>query len=257
MARATLYTIPGSHPAMAVRLMLERKGIEYRRVDLLPVISRGVLFALRFPAVTVPALRIDGERLSGSRAISQALDRIRPEPPLFPADPAARVAVEDAERWGEEVLQPAARRVLWAALDRDREAMASFAAGAHLGVPIDLAIKTSAPIIWAEKRINDVTDGRVRADLAALPGHLRRIDDWLADGTLGDHNAADYQIATSLRLLMTLADLRPAIERRPAGKLALELVPELPGHVDPILPSAWLEPLAAAGDSENASASPA
>ena len=52
MARATVYVIPGSHPALAVRGMLEHKGIDYRRIDLIPVVSRGVLKALRFPGVT-------------------------------------------------------------------------------------------------------------------------------------------------------------------------------------------------------------
>ena len=47
MSRATLYVIPGSHPAVAARRMLEHKGIEYKRIDLMPVISRGVLKALR------------------------------------------------------------------------------------------------------------------------------------------------------------------------------------------------------------------
>jgi hypothetical protein len=37
---AKLYTIPGSHPAMAARRMLELKEIPYKRVDLMPVISR-------------------------------------------------------------------------------------------------------------------------------------------------------------------------------------------------------------------------
>ena len=31
---ATLYVIPGSHPAMVARRMLELKGIPYKRVDL-------------------------------------------------------------------------------------------------------------------------------------------------------------------------------------------------------------------------------
>ena len=58
-------------------------------------------------------------------------------------------------------------------------------------------------------------------------------------------NAADLQIATSLRLLMTLEDLRPAIEGRPAGELAMRVVPDFPGNAPPILPPAWLEPLRA------------
>ena len=32
-----LYNIPGSHPAMAVQLMLQHKGIPYKRTDLFPV----------------------------------------------------------------------------------------------------------------------------------------------------------------------------------------------------------------------------
>jgi hypothetical protein len=46
-----------------------------------------------------------------------------------------------------------------------------------------------------------------------------------------------------VRLLMTLDDVRPAIESRPAGELAMRMVPEFPGRVGPTLPAAWLEPL--------------
>jgi hypothetical protein len=42
---------------------------------------------------------------------------------------------------------------------------------------------------------------------------------------------------------MTLDDLRPLIEDRPAGKLADRVIPEYPGRTPPILPAAWLEPL--------------
>ncbi len=45
---------------------------------------------------------------------------------------------------------------------------------------------------------------------------------------------------------MTMADLRPAIEARPAGAHALRVVPKFAGEVPPILPSAWLEPLRSA-----------
>jgi glutathione S-transferase len=245
MARATLYVIPGSHPAMAARRMLEAKGIDYRRVDLMPVISRAVLKAMRFPGVTIPGLRIDGQRITGSLNISRALDRIQPDPPLFPAEPERRVLVEDAERWGDEILQNAVRRILWNAIKRDKEPLRSYAEGARLGIPIGLAVATAAPIIAAEIRINDADDPAVQADLAAFPGWLDRIDGWIADGTLGgpEPNAADLQIAASLRLAMTLEDLRPAIAARPAGELAMRLVPDFPGHAPPALPAAWLEPL--------------
>jgi glutathione S-transferase len=44
-------------------------------------------------------------------------------------------------------------------------------------------------------------------------------------------NAADLQIAPTLRLLMTLEDLRPLIEDRPAGQLAMRLFPQADGHM--------------------------
>ncbi len=56
-------------------------------------------------------------------------------------------------------------------------------------------------------------------------------------------NAADLMLAPSLRLLMSLDDLRPAIESTPAGEMALRFVPDFPGRIPPVLPAAWLEPL--------------
>jgi glutathione S-transferase len=243
--QATLYVVPGSHPSMTARRMLELKGIPYRRVDLMPVISRGVLTVLRYPGRTVPSLTLDGRKLTGSREIGRALDRAVPEPPLLPAEEEARAAVEAAEAWGEEILQPVVRRILWNAVKRDRSCLRSFAEGARLGIPIDLAIRTAAPIVAAEARMNHADDLTVRADLAALPGHLQRIDDWLGEGVLGAEppNAADLQIGASLRLAMTLDDLRPAIEGRPAGELAMRAVPVFPGCVAPVLPASWLEEL--------------
>jgi glutathione S-transferase len=247
VARATLYVIPGSHPSMTARLMLERKGIDYRRVDLMPVVSKAALRALRFRGVTVPALRIDGSRVQGSRAIARELDRIAPDPPLYPVDPERRLAVEEAERFGDEELQAPARRIVWWCLRRNREPLRSFAADARLGLPIGLAVKTAAPIVAASARFNKASDENVRADLAALPAMLDKVDAWIADGTLGgaEPNAADLQIATSVRLLETLDDLRDFVAQRPAGQLAERVVPDLPGHVPPTLPLEWLAPVRA------------
>jgi glutathione S-transferase len=225
-------------------LMLDRKGIPYKRVDLMPVISKGLLRAMRFPGNTVPALKLDGERVQGSREIARELDRLRPEPPLFPADPDLRVKVEEAEAWGD-TFQQKPRRFSWWALKRDRAPMASYAEGARLGVPVGLAVKTGGPIVSAAARLNEATDENVRADLASLPADLDRIDQWIADGVMGggEPNAADFQIAPSVRLAMTLDDLRPYIEQRPAGRLAMQVIPDFPGRTPPVLPPEWLEPL--------------
>ena len=245
--KATLYVIPGSHPAMAARKMLELKGIEYKRVDLMPVISRAALKAMRFPGVTIPSLRLGDRKLTGSRDISRALDEVRPEPPLFPSDPDQRAKVEEAEVWGEQVLSDGVRRIFWNAIKRDREPLRSYAEGARLGIPIGVAVKTAAPIVAAELRINGVNDPAVQRDLADFPGWLDQVDAWIEDGTLGGEspNAAAFQIAGALGLARTLDDLRPAIDPRPAGALTTRLMPDFPGRAAPVLPAEWLAPLRA------------
>lgn len=247
--KATLFTIPASHPGWTARLMLERKGIAYKRVDLIAVASKGILRAAGFPRVTVPALQIDGRRVQGSREIARELDRLRPEPPLLPADHELRVRVEEAEAWGDEVLQGVARRIVWGVLKRDRKPIRSYLEGARLGVPTSVAAATSAPIVALSARFNKATDPLVRADLASLPALLDRVDAYIAEGVIGadEPNAADLQIAPSVALLMTVGDVRPAIEGRPAAELAEQLVPAFPGHAPPVLPAEWLAPLRPTG----------
>ena len=242
---ARLFVIPASPPSITAALMLERKGIPYRRTDLLPAISKPVLRAAGFPGVTVPALRIDGARVQGSRPIARELERRVPEPPLFPAGPEARAAVEEAERFGDEELQHPVRQLLWWGLRHDREPLRSYSEGARIGLPIGLAMKTAAPIVAISARLNEADDANAQAALLALPVLLDRVDALIAAGTIGgaEPNAADLQIATSIGLAMTMADLLPAIEGRPAAALAERIVPDYPGHTPPVFPAAWLDPL--------------
>jgi glutathione S-transferase len=242
---ARLYVIPASHPSFTAELMLQRKGIPYKRTDLLPVISKGVLRAVGFPRNTVPAIKIDGTKVQGSRPIARELERLRPQPPLFPADAEQRAAVEEAERFGDEELQHPIRQILWWSIKRDRKPLRSYSEGAKIGLPIGLAMKTAAPIVAFSARFNEADDDNVKRDLAALPALLDRVDDLIAKGIIGGEqpNAADFQIAPSIGLALTLDDLKPAIEGRPAGELARRLVPNYPGKTPPILPPAWLEQL--------------
>jgi glutathione S-transferase len=214
-----LYVVPGSHPCAAVEVALRLKSIEYKRVDLLPL-SQLAMGPLRYGGNTVPGLRIDGERLAGSRTIMRRLDALVPEPSLLPplSDAVARARVLEAERWGDEVLQAVPRRILDAAFLRDPACIESYAGDAKLPLPRAMlrpALPLTAKLMG---RRNKADDGKARADLAALPAQLDHIDAWIADGVLGGEqpNAADLQIGSSIRLLMTIADVRPMIEGPPA-----------------------------------------
>ncbi len=246
---ARVYTIPGSHPGTAAQLMLAHKGIAFKRTDLMPVVSKGALRAFGFPRNTVPALKIDGVRTQGSREIARELDRLRPEPPLFPEDAGKRTAVEEAERFGDEELQHPVRQMIWWCLRKDMSPLVGFSEGAKLGIPINsVTVKSSAPLVMLSARFNESTDANTRDALAALPGLLDTVDAAIAAGTIDGEelNAADFQIAPSVRLAMTMADLRPAIEARPAGKHALRVVPNFHGEIPPIFPAPWLEGMSAA-----------
>jgi glutathione S-transferase len=249
--QAKLYVILGSHACRTGMLMLEHKGIEYERVELPtglhPFLLRLHGFAgnpaafRRFddrprPVLvtadrmgTVPALRIDGQRVKRNREIARYLESVRPDPPLFPADPDRRLAVEEAERWGDEVFQMAVRRLGLAGLRHGPDSLSNPGGDGRLG-----------PLLWRQPALRRVgarliavfvfgANARAEAELlAALPEMLDRIDGWVEAGVLnGDElNAADFMIAPSLALLTYHPDLRQEIERRPAIRLLDRLLPE-------------------------------
>lgn len=231
-----LFIVHGSHPCTTVELALQRKGIDYKVVELIPPAHAAVARVL-FGRRTVPAIRFDGgEKVSGSRAILRRLDELQPDPPLLPADPELRARVLAAEQWGDEVFQPVLRTILWPALAKRPDAVPSFQRGSRLPALPTPVIKTLAPAITAaEQRLNDTDFGAAEQALRDLPGQLDHIDGLIADGVLGgdEPNAADLQIATTLRLLMTIGDVRPLIEGRPCAAWARRITPEPAGAVPP------------------------
>jgi glutathione S-transferase len=240
--RLKLYVQPGSHPWAAVEAALALKGINYDRVDLLPL-SQMLIGPLRYGGITVPGVRLGGERVLGSRAIMRRLDLMAPEPALLPPPgTAAREEVLEAERWGDEVFQAMPRRIINVAFRRRPGAMESYADDAHLPLPTGLMRPTLPLMSRLLVLRNRASDEGARADLLALPGQLERIDGWIAGGVLGGEqpNAADLQIGGTIRLLLSVRDLAPLIESRPSGAL-VRYFPPMSGRVEAgVLPAAWI-----------------
>ena len=243
-----LYVIPGSHPSKAAELMLEHKGIPFKRVDLVTAMHKPSLKLLGFSGNTVPAMKSDGRKIQGTREISAALDEIKPEPQLLPSD-----AVREAERWGDEELQSVPRRLAWWALlhlsgkERTEAARLSLQ-GYRVGMPIGVAARTVLPIAKIAAGYNHSTDENVKADLAALPSLIDRVDALIAEGVIGGDqpNAADFQIGTSVRLLLAYEDLKPYVEGRPAADHARRIVPDYNAAFPKVFPAEWLPSPAAA-----------
>jgi glutathione S-transferase len=246
----TLYVIPGSHACRSGMLMLEHKGVPYRRVDFVtlthPLMSRlhgfdaggqtrsaagkrtwGLRLGDRLG--TVPALAADGNRISTNHGIARFLDDRHPEPPLFPDDPEQRAAIERVEQWANEELQMASRRILGAAMTRDPAGMSRRTADGRLGY-----------LLYKRARVRRLVMPRLfggtfaigpdpnRDPVAELPAMLDKIDAWIGEGVLGGErlNAADFMVAPCLALILYRPDVVPLFEGRPAQELVDRLLPE-------------------------------
>ncbi len=246
-----LYWMAISHPSAAARKMLELKRVEYDVVEVRPLNQRLHVRLAGFRAGTVPALKLDGRKVQGTRAIARALDERWPDPPLFPDDPALRARVEEAERWGEEELQPVPRRLFRYGVARDPGLRRRVLASQRLPAPGLLALALKPPMAYYARTIESdgrrATEAGVRADLAALPAMLARVDRLLADGTLSldPPNAATLQILVTVRLLEEFADLRDLVRAHACAAPARELYANYGAGPPRFLDPAWLEPVGA------------
>jgi glutathione S-transferase len=249
---AVLYFMSISHPSQAARKMLDLKGVEYESVDVLPLNQRIHLRLAGFRGGTVPALKLDGQRIQGSRRIARRLDERWPEPPLLPADPALRERVEEAERWGDEQLQPIPRRLFRYGVACNPQLRHWVVRNQRLPIPALSAQAIRPAVQWYARTLEAdgrrATDAGVRADLAALPALLDHVDRLLGDGTLAldPPNAAALQIMASVKLMGGLADLAELVSSHQCAEPARELFPHYRAELPPFLDPAWLEPVRSA-----------
>src|SRR5581483_8192578 len=89
MAALVLWHLPVSNYNEKARWALDHKGLPHvRRAAVAGPHSR---IAQRLTGgKTFPVLVVDGEAVGDSTRIIERLERMRPDPPLYPADPEAR-----------------------------------------------------------------------------------------------------------------------------------------------------------------------
>jgi maleylpyruvate isomerase len=105
-----VHRIPYSTNVERIALAAARKGLEVTWVDHLAADRSGLIAVSGQPLAPVAELP-DGRVLADSPAILRELERLWPEPPLWPADPSAAALADVLVEWFNECWKPAPNRI--------------------------------------------------------------------------------------------------------------------------------------------------
>lgn len=114
-----LYQFELSQYSEKVRLILDYKGLPYRKIEVIPGIGQVELFQMTGQR-KVPVLKDGSQIVADSTEIAKYLDRKYPERPLIPIEPKQRGLCLLIEEWADESIGIKSRKVLFGALSQDQ-----------------------------------------------------------------------------------------------------------------------------------------
>ncbi len=113
-----LYQFELSQYSEKVRLILDYKGLEYRKIEVTPGVGQLEIFRLTGQR-QVPVLRDGDTIIADSTEIAFYLDRKYPEKPIIPSDPLLRGQCLLIEEWADESIGFKGRKALIGALNQN------------------------------------------------------------------------------------------------------------------------------------------
>ena len=235
-----LWHIPLSHFNEKVRWALDHKRIAHRRQVL------GADYLIRAWRATgqgkLPILFLDGRPICDSTRIIAALEERHPDPPLYPANAAARERALALEEHFDERLGPAVRAAIVTPLFRHDPDVAL--RGLTTGMP-EQAYRTLRPLVRVFPAFyrfrHGISDRNLEADRAAVRSALDRIEQerqghahLVGDAfTVADLTAAallspvlqppEHQYPLRVELPPYLQDYRAALLEHPAMQWAADV----------------------------------
>lgn len=114
-----LYQWELSQYSEKVRLILDYKGLEYRKIEVTPGIGQVDLFRLTGQK-QVPVLKDGNKYIVDSTEIAKYLDLKYPDRPLIPQDPKKRGLALLIEEWADESIGIKGRKALFSAISQDQ-----------------------------------------------------------------------------------------------------------------------------------------
>ncbi len=232
MNAPTLYHFRVAHYSEKVRWALDYKGIPHRRRALPPGfhLPHALLLTGRR---TLPILKLGGKAISDSTAILAELERLHPEPALYPADPDLRERALAIEDYYDEEVAPTVRRLFWSTYFSDSTACARLATDGF-GTATRLVWRACWPVMRPLFRSNmQIQPEPLEKARQALGGYFDRLErDTAGDGFHlgGCFSVADLTAAAVMTALIrppefsyplphpwppTLVELRESIAHRP------------------------------------------
>jgi len=112
-----LYQFELSQYSEKVRLILDYKGLAYRKIEVTPGVGQLEVFRLSGQP-KVPVLKDEDTVISDSTAIAMYLDRKYPDKPIIPTDPKERGVCLLMEEWADESIGPKSRKVMYGAISQ-------------------------------------------------------------------------------------------------------------------------------------------
>ncbi|AKG20598.1 glutathione S-transferase [Calothrix sp. 336/3] len=114
-----LYQFELSQYSEKVRLLLDYKGLDYRKIEVTPGVGQVEIFQ-RTGQRQVPVLRDGSKYISDSTEIAKYLDEQYPERPLIPLDAKQRGLCLMMEEWADESIGIKGRKALFSAVSQDQ-----------------------------------------------------------------------------------------------------------------------------------------
>jgi glutathione S-transferase len=240
MALPVLWHFPISHFNEKVRWALDFKSIPHiRRVLSIDYVPRAWWATGQ---VKLPILFLDGAAIADSTRIIERLEAYKPDPPLYPADAAARIRALALEDFFDEGLGPALRGVIIGEmfLEEPHAALRTLSRGMPAAAYRVMAAASPAFRAFYRWR-HDISPATIESGKAAVLAALDRIEhERQPSGYLvGDRfTIADLTAAALLSPLTappefpyppagatprTLARYRDALASRPAFQWALDM----------------------------------
>ncbi|MEM7726026.1 MAG: glutathione S-transferase family protein [Cyanobacteria bacterium P01_A01_bin.45] len=169
-----LYQFELSQYSEKVRLILDYKGLEYRKIEVTPGIGQVELFRMTGQR-QVPVLKDGNKFIADSTKIAKYLDEHYPEKPIIPTDVRNRGLCLMIEEWADESIGTKSRKALFGAISQNQSLRKSLLPSSTPdivkslveGVPGDFLQALGTGVGYSQDAVNSAI-ADLRQDLEAL-----------------------------------------------------------------------------------------